>query len=189
MGSIIHNEGAAWDKYKKGDDNMFAAIYNAYSGKLYKYGLRFTSNHSVIEDSIHDLFYELYKNRKTVGQTDNIFRYLMTCFRRKLFRHLNREKRYDLNNPIEDYKFEVRFSIENEIVNDENSDHKTRIFDKALLNISPRQKEAIYLKFTNELKYEEVAEIMDMSLESCRNLVYRAIKAMKEAINGNSDLS
>ncbi len=170
--------------YKKGDDRMFAAIYSAYSGRLYQYGLKFTRNSSMIEDSIQDLFLELYKNRKTVGQTDNILRYLLKSFRRKLFRQLNREKRYSLQGESEEYAFEVRYSVEHEMILDEDAERKTATFRKALQNITPRQKEAIYLKFTSGLAYENVADIMEMNVESCRNLVYRAVKTLREAVQG-----
>lgn len=64
----------------------------------------------------------------------------------------------------------------------ENADQRTTLFQKALLELTPRQKEAIYLKFTGGLDYKEVSAIMDMGLESCRNLIYRAVKSLKEAV-------
>lgn len=182
MGTLIHNEGKVWDMYRNGDDIMFSAIYSAYSGILYKYGLKFTPNSSLVEDAIQDIFLELYKNRKTVGPSDNILRYLLTSFRRKLFRLLNYEKRYDLKNNDEAYSFEIRYSIEHEMIIDESAEIRTALYRKALEELSPRQKEVIYLKYTTGLSYEEVAEIMGMSVESCRNLLYRAIKTLKRLL-------
>jgi RNA polymerase sigma factor (sigma-70 family) len=182
MGLLLHNEGKAWDMYRNGDDNMFGTIYSAYSGVLYKYGLKFTPNSSIVEDAIQDIFLELYKNRKTVGPTDNILRYVLTSFRRKLFRLLNHEKRYDLKKGDEEYSFEIRYSIEHDMIIDETAEIRTASYRKALENLSPRQKEVIYLKYTTGLDYEEVAAIMDMNVESCRNLLCRAIKALKHVL-------
>lgn len=183
MVSRLQNEIEAWNKFKNGDDSMFVDVYSLYSRQMYQYGLKFTRNTSLIEDSIHDLFFELYKNRRTIGHTDNILRYLLKSFRRKLFRHLNREKRYSFQKESKDYSFEVDYSIEHELILIEDKDLKTAVLRKALQNISSRQREAIYLRFTSGLAYENVAEIMDMNLESCRNLIYRAIKSLKEAIH------
>jgi RNA polymerase sigma factor (sigma-70 family) len=183
MEFLKKNEGNAWIMFKDGDDQVFSAIYSEYARNLYHYGLKFTNNRTIIEDSIQDLFLDLFKNRKTIGPTDNILRYLMKSFRRKLFRLLNREKRYDLRNENEDYAFDVMYSVEHEMILQENMDEKTLLFLKGLEELTPRQKEAIYLKFTNGLEYEEVCEIMDMNLESCRNLIYRAVKALREHVH------
>jgi RNA polymerase sigma factor (sigma-70 family) len=173
--------------FKSGDDQMFSAIYSAYSRKLYSYGLKFTHNHEIIEDSIQDLFLELIKNRKTVGHTDNILRYLMKSFRFKLFRLLKYEKRFDLRNEGPEFEFQITFPIEQEIIFLEDAGQKTAAFQKALRDLTPRQKEAIYLKYTNELKYNDISEIMNMSLESCRNLIYRAVLALKEAVQSGKN--
>jgi len=182
MEFLKQDDGKVWAMFKNGDNQMFTLMFSAYSRKLYGYGLKFTRNHEIIEDSIQDLFFELLKNRNTIRQTDNILRYLMKSFRNKLFRLLKYEKRYDLRNEGPEYEFEITFSIENELILLEDIDQKAAIFRKALQELTPRQKEAIYLKYTNELEYSDISEIMNMSLESCRNLIYRAVKALKEAV-------
>ncbi|OFY46821.1 MAG: hypothetical protein A2X22_04950 [Bacteroidetes bacterium GWF2_49_14] len=170
--------------FRNGDNSMFSAIYSEYSRKLYQYGLKFTRNRILIEDSIQDLFFELLKNRKTIGPTDNILRYLLKSFRNKLLRRLKQEQRYDLKNESEEYAFEVLYSFEHELILHEEADFNLKVLRKSMLCLTPRQKEAIYLKYTNGLKYEEVSEIMEMNLESCRNLICRAIKALREAVEG-----
>jgi RNA polymerase sigma factor (sigma-70 family) len=176
------DDARIWARFKNGDDQSFSAIYSTYSPKLYHYGLKFTQNRTLIEDSIQELFFELLKNRRTIGQTSHILRYLMKSFRFKLFRILNHEKRYDHRNEGEDYVFDITFSIEHDMIVKDSRDQRAEAFSRALGNLTPRQKEAIYLKFTIELEYNEICEIMDLNLESCRNLIYRAIKALKEAI-------
>ncbi len=161
---------------------MFSIIYSTYSGKLYQYGLRFTSNRTLIEDSIQDLFFELIKNRKSIGHTDNILRYLLKSFRNKLFRLLKQQSRYDLRDNPDGYLFEVVYSIEHQMIIEEMADRKMRRFKKVLSELTPRQKEAIYLRFTNGLNYEEVAEIMEINLDSCRNLICRAVRCLREAL-------
>lgn len=176
------NDVSTWQMFKQGNDEAFSAIYADCSRKLYYYGLKITHNTSIIEDTLQDLFYELIRNRRTLGETDNILRYLLTSFRRKLFRKLKSENRYDLKDENFEFPFEVGYSIEHEMVLDESKNKRNQMFTHALQQLSPRQKEAVYLKFTSGLAYEEICEIMEMSLEACRNLIYRAVKALKESI-------
>ena len=55
---------------------------------------------------------------------------------------------------------------------------------RALNELTPRQKEAIYLRFTKELDYNATADIMDISVEACRNLISKAISTLKKWISG-----
>jgi RNA polymerase sigma factor (sigma-70 family) len=184
MGLLPHNEDEAWDIYRNGDEKMLGAIYSSYASVLYRYGLKFTRNTSLIEDAIQEIFLELHKNRSTIGHTDNILRYLLKSFRRKLFRILDREKRYDLQSEVE-HPFEIKFSIEHDIILDENARIRTESFRKALKELSARQKEIIYFKYTAGLGYEEISEIMEMNVESCRNLLCRAVGTLKKILQSN----
>ena len=172
-----------WAKFKNGDDEALSLIYARISKRLYLYGLKITSNQSIIEDSIQDLFCDLINNRRNLGDVDNIHFYLIKSFKRKMQRLLQREMKYNWKENEEEYVFEITYSIEHDIIRDESSDQKIISLQKAIQLLTPRQKEAVYLKFTEDLKYEEIAEMMNMSIESCRNLIYKSIKSLKDSLH------
>jgi RNA polymerase sigma factor (sigma-70 family) len=177
-----------WEKFKEGDNEALSIIYSENSRKLYQYGLKLTANCSIVEDAIQDLFSDLIRNRRKLGYTDNIQFYLIKSFKRKLQRQLQKENRYNLNENDVEYVFGITYSIEQTIILEESSNQKIKLLRKALNELTPRQKEAIYLKFTDELEYEEIAEIMEMNIESCRNLIYRSIKSLKDSFHRNRSL-
>ncbi|MCK9412908.1 MAG: sigma-70 family RNA polymerase sigma factor [Prolixibacteraceae bacterium] len=179
------NDVDIWSRFRMGDNDALSLIYSENSKKLYLFGSKLTPNHTIIEDSIQDLFSDLVRNRRKLGDTDNINFYLLKSFKRKLLRQLQKEKRYELNDKHENFVFDITYSIENEIINKDSTTTRLHQLHKALNELSPRQKEAIYLRFTEELEYAEIAEILEMSIEACRNLIYRAIKSLKESIQGN----
>ncbi len=185
MSAVRESDTERWIRFKKGNDHSFSAIYAEYSGKLYLYGQKFTKQAAIIEDCIQELFMELYKNRKTIGMTDNILRYLMKSYRRKILRHLKRELRYEKNQIKEEIPFEVSYSVEHDLILKEESDQRTKMYLTALQSLSPRQKEAIYLRYTKELEYEDISEIMEISVESCRNLISKAVSTLKEFMQNN----
>lgn len=185
---LQREDNVLWAMFKQGDNDALALIYADHSKKLYLYGLKLTSNREIIEDSIHDLFSDLVKNRRNLGATDNIHFYLIKSFKRRLQRQLQKERRYDLNGKVEDFVFDITYSIDHELINKEASDHRLKLLNQALSEISPRQKEAIYLRITEELEYEQIAEIMEVSVESCRNLISKAIKSLKNSLSGKSEV-
>lgn len=176
------NDRLLWDDFRSGSEDAFATIYHRYSVILYQYGFRFTFNQSLIEDAIQDLFIDLVRTRKSVGETDNIKLYLLKSFRRKLIRALKKEFRYS-EEFVSELQFGIHLSREDEMIQNEAHRRRLKNLAKALDSVSPRQREAIYLRFRKELDYPEIAQIMDMSLEACRNLVYRAIKTIRQQLD------
>lgn len=50
----------------------------------------------------------------------------------------------------------------------------------AIASLSPRQREILYLYYIRELSYKEITVILDMNLQSCRNLLSRALVHLRE---------
>ena len=175
MSSSGFSDSKTWNSFRNGEEWAISYIYTENAEKLYFYGLKFTPDRDLVEDVLQDMFAGLIKNRKSLGGTENIFFYLLKSFKRKLLRKIQSEKRYERNEDIEGYSFDVIWSVEHEIILNELSEHKQKMLSKALQKLTPRQKEAIYLRFTKELDYKEVAGLMDISVEACRNLIAKGI--------------
>ena len=52
--------------------------------------------------------------------------------------------------------------------------------DKAMAQLSDRQKEIIHMKYYQQMEYEEIARIMDLNYQSARNLVNRALMVLRK---------
>src|SRR5690349_5954376 len=81
--------------FKKGDKAAFASIYKEYVRSLLSYGYKVTSNRSLIEDSIQDLFVELWQNRERISETTSIKFYLFQALRYKINRNKKVNDRVD----------------------------------------------------------------------------------------------
>ncbi|MHB9143579.1 MAG: RNA polymerase sigma factor [Paludibacter sp.] len=182
------NDRDIWSRFKAGDNESLTLMYSENFKKLYLFGIRITSNQTIVEDSIQDLFTDLVRNRKKLGDTNNIHFYLLKSFKRKLVRQLQKENRYNLKNKNEEIVFDITYSVEHFTILNENADLKLQSLQIAKNKLKPRQKEAIYLRFTEELEYNEIAEIMEMSIESCRNLIFRAIKSLRDSLKADTSI-
>ena len=54
------SENVLWMSFKNGDDRSFELIYRKYADALFRYGVQFTSNESLVKDAIHDVYVKLY---------------------------------------------------------------------------------------------------------------------------------
>ncbi len=171
-----------WDAMKSGRKSALETIYSREVDYLYNYALRLTRNSDLIQDSIQDLFIELWNKRSSIGSTDAIRPYLITSLRRKIIASLKKESKSS-QEVIDDLDFRTDEAIESEIIREETKDEQQQALSSAMNQLSSRQREAIYHKYYNNHSYEEICEIMDINYQSVRNLISQGIKKMKGFID------
>jgi RNA polymerase sigma factor (sigma-70 family) len=180
MALSFEDDSVTWQLFKNGDKAAFSFIYSCYSPNLYEYGMRMLSNEDQTRDAIHDLFVKLWQNRKSVGHTDNIKYYLIKAFRNTIFTLKGLEKRMPLVDLEEAHHFNLEFTPESAYIQNEQLNKLSRNLLDALNQLSPRQKEIIYLRYFEELDYNQAAEAMNISVKAAYKLSARALEALKE---------
>lgn len=174
------SERQIWDTLRNGHKDALNYIYNRYVEMLYQYGFKFTNDHKQIEDCIQDLFLDLWEKRAGLGATDHIKPYLLTAFRRKLIRTLSKNNIViDRNFAIDNYNFVMTASAEVHLTEKEAEAALISTMANHLSKLPKKQREVLYLRYYCELEYDEIASVMNISYQSARNLMYKAIKTMK----------
>jgi RNA polymerase sigma factor (sigma-70 family) len=168
-----------WEAYQKGDKQSFALLFRRYYAPLVQYGAKLITNDELLEDCIQELFTELWQN-KSQTQVLSVKAYLFKALKYKLFR-VNQKK---TNAPFNEQHAESLFEVSHEtlMVGKEQDAEQTNRVLKAMEQLSNRQKEIIYLKFYQELNYDEVSEVMNINYQAARNLLYQSIKSMKKLL-------
>jgi RNA polymerase sigma-70 factor (ECF subfamily) len=167
-----------WESFRKGDREAFATLFRNHYPALYRYGSKFTTDHQQLEDGIQELFIELWKSnsRNTVISVRS---YLLKSLKYKLLRG-NSKKRHTLLPADGDWGFE--WSHETFLIAAQESEEKRQKVLKAVEQLSPRQKEIVYLKYYQNLSYDELGEVMNINYQVARNLLYQAMKMLKKNI-------
>jgi RNA polymerase sigma-70 factor (ECF subfamily) len=65
-------------------------------------------------------------------------------------------------------------------VEKEGSDQQLERLKRYLNNLSPRQYEAIVLRFYDEMSYADIAAVMEVNEQSVRNLVQRGLEHLRQ---------
>lgn len=172
-----------WGAFKKGNRQAFNYIFEKYVRTLCAYGNKMTKDQGAVEDCIQDLFIELWNKKNILSDTDSIKYYLLKSLRRRIIRRLSLDKRYS-GQPLhqDDDHAGIDFSVEFKIIQ-EQTDHEQQLqLQKALNQLSKRQREAIYLKFYQRISYDEVASILNLNIKSAYNLIGKAIDSLRKSI-------
>ncbi|MCD0490386.1 sigma-70 family RNA polymerase sigma factor [Pedobacter sp. MC2016-14] len=172
-----------WQKFIQGDRDAFTAIYNTYIGNLHEYAMRILKDQEQVEDCLHDLFTKLWANHKTLGHTDNIKFYLIAALRNNIISFRTRESRFQKEELRDHEAFVLEFDAEaNRIKNEESSEQSKKI-KAALDQLTGRQKEILYLKYFEELDYEQISELMNISVKGAYKLSARALEGLRAIMN------
>ncbi len=180
----MNSDYEIWEAFKAGDKSALSYIYCQHFHSLFQYGIRFKDDPEFVKDCIQDAFYQLMKSGRQLSTTDNIRYYLFRTLKNVIYKRFEKERKAQLSEIL---TFNAPFSLEEEILEKENITNTEKALVGALKNLSSRQREIIYLRYECEMEYEKICEIMNLKNDSARKLVFRAIKALREAIDGRSE--
>ena len=175
-----------WQQILAGDEGAFSQLYLAHRPLLLHYGLRLCQDRALAEECIQDLFCDLYfyKDQRPVIQ--NIKAYLFISYRRELLRMVQKKhKTQSLSvgegaiDPL------VVFSQEDFLIEKERMAEKQEMLASLLNELTPRQKEIIYLRYYNGLDNEEISEVLNISYQVVHNTLYKAFKRLRELVRVN----
>ena len=174
-----------WEEFKNGEEDALAYIYNQNIDFLFFYGKRITKDEDFLLDTIQDLFYELIRSKKNLGKTDNIRLYLLKSFRRKLIRELQKKQKQSGSNEGIDIFPDIVFSVEDDMILSEEKSKQIEIVRQGMKGLSQKQREVLYYKFNLGFDYKQISEIMQVTNDSARQIVSRAINSLKKCFDKN----
>lgn len=171
-----------WERLKNGEIDALGALYDEHVDKLYQYGKSLCSDNDVVKDCIHDLFLDLYKYRNNLSTPANVEYYLLKSLKNKILKdsksnvvavdfdeNLNMQRAELVGNSIEDSMIQHEVYVEK---------HSKLTF--AMNALTKQQRRGINLRFVEDKSYQDIAEMLNVSIESARTIVYRGIKLLRQ---------
>lgn len=168
-----------WKDLKKGDVLALGKIYDTHINDLFEFGMHHSQDKSYVMDCVHDLFLDLYKYRTKLIDTDNVKSYLFKSLKRKINRKYHTKTVTIPNASVLNNHNSIP-SIEENLILEEHNTEKIKKLKKALVHLTRRQKEGISLRFNENKPYEEIAETLNVSIETSRTIIYRGIKILRQ---------
>jgi RNA polymerase sigma factor (sigma-70 family) len=174
-----------WESFRKGDRDAFASLFKLHYQSLFRFGSKFTPDSELLEDCIQELFIELWQ-AKSRSPVISVKAYLLKSLKYKLLRSFAQKGKF-VPLPENGYP-NFEWSHESFLIAEQDDKEKKQRVLEALGRLPSRQKEIIYLKYYQGLSYEEVSEIMNINYQVARNLLYQAIKSLKNILSLSLEL-
>lgn len=163
----------------EGNIEAYTGLYKEYYKKFYNYGRKFTDNKDLIEDSIQEVFLDLWSRRENLSHVESPNYYLYSSFRYTLLKKIKQRDKIVFDEAESE---EHAFSAESIIVDKELNEEMRTKLNEAIKTLTGRQIEAVFLRFYEGLSYPEVAAMLNISVKATYKIVARSISALKEKI-------
>lgn len=167
-------------RIQEGDDDAFASLFHEHYDAVCDYAARFVRDSAVAEDLAQEVFARVLERRYTI-QVETTWRgYLIRAVRREALHHLRHGQvvvRHAARAAEGDAPFQLP-SAEDWVANAEIS----ALVETAAGALPPRVQEAFLLRWRYELRYEEIASAMDLSVKTVEMHLTRALKAIRAAL-------
>jgi len=153
-----------WRLFINGDMHAFNLIYSNHYQMLHNFGIKFLPP-SEIEDAIHDTFLNLLNYKKSLAEVNNVKAYLFKCLRNQIFKIKKLSKlEFSL----------IEGTIQSEV---ETHDKEKALIElkKIIKQLSPREREIVYLKYFQHFNNKEIADLLDIKYQTVRNILANAI--------------
>mgnify|MGYP000755108892 FL=1 len=154
--------------------------YERYADELFAYGIAFCIDREIVLDAIQDVFLYLYENQSKIQDPNNVKFYLFTSLKNRIISILRKESQFQ--ELTDEYQFELCADAQELTLESEEKAQYENLLNQLLSLLTSKQREAIYLHYMQNLSYEDVAQILNITPKSTRKLIYRAIQKMQEEL-------
>ena len=175
------DDSLLWQALKRSEKAAYEILLKKYYPIVLNYGVRFYKDKEFVKDCVQDLFIEIWNRREYLADVVSVKSYLLHSIRKNIIRESSRLKWFREADKIsDDHDFDVEFDIETYLISREVENELLQKLRFELDKLTKRQREAIFLRFNQDLSYEEIAIIMDINYRSVVNLIHEAIKAIRK---------
>jgi len=158
---------------KKSSDEAFMEIYDRYALKVNAYCRSILNDRELAEDILQETFIKFYQNVKPDFKEGTVIGYLIRISR-NLCLNYKRDNKQTVS--IDDFEFPVY---------DKNTYEEKELNDLLMISLDlldSETKDVLVMRVFNDLPYEEIAEIMNITETRARYIVFKAKSKLKNIL-------
>lgn len=170
--SEIDNPESFLSLLKKGDENAFKIIFDTYFKRLHAFSLHYTEDNFAAEEIVEETLLKLWQKRHKLEKIENLKSYLYSMVRNASIDYLKKEKKFVR---LDAKKHNAISSKEQFVIEEETH----AILFQALETLPKKCREVFELSCLEGAKYKDIAEDLQISINTVKSQRARAIELLK----------
>ena len=180
---VVHaDEKLLATQIKNGNQLSFATIYDRYNKQLYLLAYRYLKSKEMAEDVVQQVFVNFWIQRNKINENLNLRSFLFTALKNRALNTIRDERSAIAKN----YEFLMESFHEGFDENEfEESLEMTALIERAVELSSPQRKHIFYLKIMEGLSNQQIADKLDISVNTVKSQYYHILKEIREHLSEN----
>ena len=163
------------------DQQAYKELYTSFYSYLFHFAFSVVKSRESAEEVVSDTFIKIWEKRKTLEKIINLKVYLYVATRNIALNYADRQKRAATNS-IDDFSVDFKslyFNPEQLMITAD----MMAMIESAIGQLPPRCKIIFKLVKEDNLKYKEVAEILNISAKTVENQLAIALRKIGSAVS------
>ena len=157
----------------------FNLIMKKYQKRVYMHIRRLLIDHDDTDDVLQNTFIKVWKNLEGFNRDSQLFTWIYRIATNESITFLNKKKRRFFI-PIINVEHELSSKLESDV--NFSGDKIQLKLQKAILTLPEKQRVVFNMKYYDELKYEEIAEITETSVGALKASYHHAVKKIEDYV-------
>ena len=157
------------------------AMMDIYQSRLYWHIRRLIVDHDQAQDVLQDTFIKAYQNIHQFKSDSKLYTWLYRIATNEALQQLNKMNR------IKKTDEDAEYYMQNLVA--QNADHNAEeiqiLLQKAIQTLPEKQKLVFNIRYYDELPFEEISKILEISISSCKTNYHYAKEKIEDYIREN----
>lgn len=169
-------------RLRRGDPDAFDALLTRYQSRLYRYLLRLTGNTAVAEDLFQETWLKMITHIHRYDERRPFEPWLYSVARNLAIDHLRKAAPESLDEPSETGEARIAQigadapgSLERLL-----EEERRGLLERRLEELPALYREALSLRFEEEMTFEEMAEVLSAPVPTVKSRVQRALSTLRK---------
>lgn len=158
-------------------EKAFKILVKTYQERLYWHIRKIVMNHDDADDILQNVYVKVWKNVDSFREDSSLFTWLFRIATNESLSFLQQQRRHSIisMNEINDYLSET---LESDVYFE--GDEIEKKFQLAIIQLPEKQRLVFNMKYFDEMKYEEMSEILSTSVGALKASFHFAVKKIEE---------
>jgi RNA polymerase sigma factor (sigma-70 family) len=164
-------------KVKNGDIDKMGLLYERYHRQLFRFLFNMTRQKELSEDMVQNIFLRMLKYPDGFMGFGEFKMWMYHIARNAIYDHFRKVKRTPSHTDVKD--IEEKLESEHHTDSQMEKEQELRTLEKAMEKLSDKNRELLILCRFQELKYNEIARVLNTTEGAIKVRVHRALNQLK----------
>ncbi|MGL4806876.1 MAG: RNA polymerase sigma-70 factor, partial [Bacteroidales bacterium] len=172
-------------RLKEGNETAFTEVYNRYSRRLHYFANEYLQNSDESMDIVQNVFIQLYESAPGLDADSNLEAFLITSTKNACISQLrkNKVRQQYFQSTVQNMELELNLkALEAFEYSDVTFNEVRESVKTAIEELPPKCKEVFLMSRQKQMKYQEIAEVLDVSKRTVERRMTEALGLLKSKL-------